>query len=44
MSEDIFYFLDTVFPDFEPELKQHLIRECSLKTVPAGEVIMRAGQ
>lgn len=44
MSEDISYYLDTVFADFEPELKQHLIRECSLKKIPAGEVIMRAGQ
>lgn len=44
MSEDISYYLDTVFPDFEPDLKQRLIKDCILKEIPAGEVIMRTGQ
>jgi len=44
MTESISYYLDTVFPDFEPELKNHLTRECILKKLPAGEVIMRTGQ
>ncbi|MEO6286799.1 MAG: Crp/Fnr family transcriptional regulator [Dyadobacter sp.] len=44
MSEDISYYLDSVFPDFEPELKERLIKDCILKTIPAGEVIMRTGQ
>lgn len=44
MSESISYYLDTVFPDFEPELKQRLSQECVLKDIPAGEVIMRTGQ
>jgi len=44
MSEDISYYLDTVFPDFEPELKDRLIKDCILKNIPAGEVIMRTGQ
>ena len=44
MSENISYYLDTVFPDFEPELKQHLAKDCMIKDIPAGEVIMRTGQ
>ena len=44
MNESISYYLDTVFPDFEPELKQHLSQECIIKSIPAGEVIMRTGQ
>lgn len=44
MTESISYYLDRVFPDFEPELKQRLIRDCILKEIPAGEVIMRTGQ
>ncbi|WP_221393500.1 Crp/Fnr family transcriptional regulator [Dyadobacter sp. NIV53] len=44
MTESISYYLDTVFPDFEPELKQHLQRDCIVKAIPAGEVIMRTGQ
>jgi len=44
MIESISYYLDTVFPDFEPELKQRLTKECILKSIPAGEVIMRTGQ
>jgi CRP/FNR family transcriptional regulator len=43
-SESISYYLDTVFPDFEPELKQQLTKDCILKEIPAGEVIMRTGQ
>ena len=44
MIESISYYLDTVYPDFEPELKQRLTKECILKNIPAGEVIMRTGQ
>lgn len=44
MIESISYYLDTVFPDFEPELKQRLTRDCILKPIPADEVIMRTGQ
>ncbi|WAC13444.1 Crp/Fnr family transcriptional regulator [Dyadobacter pollutisoli] len=44
MTENISYYLDSVFPDFEPELKQRLVRDCILKKIPAGEVIMRTGQ
>jgi len=44
MIESISFYLDTVFPDFEPELKQRLTKECILKNIPAGEVIMRTGQ
>ncbi len=44
MSEDISYYLDTVFPDFEPELKNRLIKDCILRNIPAGQVIMRTGQ
>jgi CRP/FNR family transcriptional regulator len=44
MIENISYYLDTVFPDFEPELKERLAKECILKSIPAGEVIMRTGQ
>jgi CRP/FNR family transcriptional regulator, anaerobic regulatory protein len=44
MSESISYYLDTVFPDFEPELKLRLTQECILKDIPGGEVIMRTGQ
>ena len=44
MTETISYYLDNVFPDFEPELKQRLTRDCILKEMPAGEVIMRTGQ
>jgi CRP/FNR family transcriptional regulator len=44
MSENIAHYLDTVFPNFEPELRQQLIRDCTLKSIPAGEIIMRAGQ
>lgn len=44
MSEDVSYYLNTVFPNFEPELKNRLIKDCILKTIPAGEVIMRVGQ
>ena len=43
-SKSISYYLDTVFPDFEPELKQELTKNCILKEIPAGEVIMRTGQ
>lgn len=43
-SNSISYYLDTVFPDFEPELKQQLTKDCILKKIPAGEVIMRTGQ
>ena len=42
--ESISYYLDTVFPDFEPDLKKQLINDCLLKEIPAGEVIMRTGQ
>ncbi|CAG5006127.1 hypothetical protein DYBT9275_03738 [Dyadobacter sp. CECT 9275] len=44
MMESISYYLDRVFPDFEPELKQRLTKDCILKTIPADEVIMRTGQ
>lgn len=44
MRHDISYYLDTVFPTFEPELKAKLARESTLKFIPAGEVIMRTGQ
>jgi CRP/FNR family transcriptional regulator len=44
MAEDIFYYLDTIFPSFEPELKRKLAEEATLKFIPAGEVVMRAGQ
>ncbi len=44
MTESISYYLETVFPDFEPELKQRLGKEGILKNIPAGEVIMRTGQ
>lgn len=43
-SDSIFHYLDTVFPDFEPELKQKLTANSLLKEIPAGEVIMRTGQ
>ena len=44
MTERISYYLDTVFPSFEPELKSRLAKESTLKSIPAGEVIMRTGQ
>jgi len=44
MTERISYYLDTVFPSFEPELKSRLAQESTLKSIPAGEVIMRTGQ
>jgi CRP/FNR family transcriptional regulator, anaerobic regulatory protein len=44
MTERISYYLDTVFPSFEPELKSRLAQESTLKAIPAGEVIMRTGQ
>ena len=44
ITESISYYLDHVFPDFEPELKQRLAKDCILKYIPAGEVIMRTGQ
>lgn len=44
MTESISFYLDRVFPDFEPELKQRLTNDCILKNIPAGEVIMRTGQ
>lgn len=44
MSKDISYYLDHVFHDFEPELKDRLAEDCTLRTIPAGEVIMRTGQ
>ncbi|WP_379848657.1 Crp/Fnr family transcriptional regulator [Larkinella bovis] len=44
MQHEISYYLDTVFPSFEPELKGKLIRESTLKFIPAGAVIMRTGQ
>jgi CRP/FNR family transcriptional regulator len=44
MTESISYYLETVFPDFEPELKQRLAKEGILKNIPSGEVIMRTGQ
>ncbi|MCE7042735.1 Crp/Fnr family transcriptional regulator [Dyadobacter sp. CY312] len=44
MTESISYYLDHVFSDFEPELKQQLAKDCILKDIPAGEVIMRTGQ
>lgn len=44
MAESISYYLDNVFPDFEPELKQRLTNDCILKDMPAGEVIIRTGQ
>ncbi|TLU98208.1 Crp/Fnr family transcriptional regulator [Dyadobacter luticola] len=44
MNADTAHYLDTVFPDFEPELKVRLAAESSLKQIPAGEVIMRTGQ
>lgn len=44
MTERISYYLDTVFPSFEPELKLRLAQESTVKSIPAGEVIMRTGQ
>ncbi len=44
MNEGIAYYLDTVFPTFEPDLKLKLAKESTLKLIPAGEVIMRTGQ
>jgi len=44
MTESISHYLDNVFPDFEPELKERLTNDCILKEIPAGEVIMRTGQ
>ncbi|GLU52599.1 Crp/Fnr family transcriptional regulator [Dyadobacter frigoris] len=44
MTEKISYYLDNVFPDFEPELKQRLTKLCMLREIPAGEIIIRKGQ
>lgn len=44
MTESILYYLDTIFPFFEPELKRKLTEEASLKFIPAGEVVIRPGQ
>lgn len=44
MTEKISYYLDNVFPDFEPELKQRVTKLCMLREIPAGEIIIRKGQ
>jgi CRP/FNR family transcriptional regulator len=44
MAADISHYLDTMFTSFEPELKRKLVDEATLKFIPSGEVVMRAGQ
>lgn len=44
MTQDILHYLETLFPSFEPELKQRLAKEATLKFIPSGEVVIRTGQ
>ncbi|MES3017186.1 MAG: Crp/Fnr family transcriptional regulator [Bacteroidota bacterium] len=43
-AETLTTYVNTFFKQFEPDLKEKLIQNCSIKTFSAGDIIMETGQ